>query len=172
MSKSRVVICCMARTCAPALKRNIPQIEKLRSQFLESRVIVIENDSEDDTKSILQNWANTCTGVMVKSQDVYSETIPGKVGDVLPAFSFHRISRMASYRNQYMEELEQLDFDADYVIVVDPDVHSFSVEGIANTFGQPVSWDMVSSNGKGVHHAFRGLYRYHVYYDAYAAKDK
>lgn len=168
MSQSRVVICCMVRNCAPALKRNIPQIEKLRSLFLESRVVVIENDSKDDTKSILQNWADTHEGIVVKSKDFHSETIPRKTGNVLPAFSFHRISRMSSYRNLYMEELERLDFDADYVIVVDPDVHSFSVEGIANTFGQPVSWDMVSSNGKGVHHAFRGLYRYYVYYDAYA----
>lgn len=168
MALKSVVICCTVRDCGPALVRNIPRIESLRKKFKDSRVIIIENDSKDQSKELLKQWANSSPGVIVNSQDYGSITIPGSNGS--GDFSSHRISKMARYRNLYMEEIDRLDMEPDYMLVLDPDVYDFSLTGIANSFGQPVQWDAISSNGISVGQAYRGLYRYKIFYDTYALR--
>ena len=51
-----VVICALARDCSGALANNIPRIQELREFFADSEVIVIENDSKDNTKEVLASW--------------------------------------------------------------------------------------------------------------------
>ncbi|MHC4139408.1 MAG: hypothetical protein ACYSR1_06090 [Planctomycetota bacterium] len=60
--------------------------------------------------------------------------------------------------------------DVDYMIVVDLDLYSFSIDGIANSFGQRIPWDVVASNGKHIRNIYKSLFGYH-YYDAYALRE-
>ncbi len=170
MSRHTAVICCMVRDCGPALKRNILQIEALRSRFRDSWVIVIENDSKDNSKEALQAWAARSPGVILVSQDFGNDTIP-PTGRRRKFFSAYRIEKMIKYRNMYLDQIDSLGLDPSYMIVLDPDVWTFSISGIAHTFGQPVPWDAVTSNGIAVEHKWRGLYRYPIFYDTYALRE-
>ncbi|MHC4139409.1 MAG: hypothetical protein ACYSR1_06095 [Planctomycetota bacterium] len=57
MKSQKVAICSIVRNCGLSLRRNIPQIEKLRKCFNESHVIIVENDSTDNTKEVLERWS-------------------------------------------------------------------------------------------------------------------
>lgn len=86
-------------------------------------------------------------------------------GAVRPWFSCHRIERMSRFRNRYLSFIEAKGEPLDYVLVIDPDVESISIDGIANSFGQPIPWHGVTSNGKNL-----GKFGY-LYYDTYAFRD-
>ena len=80
-------------------------------------------------------------------------------------YSEHRISRLAKYRNQYLDRLDKMydQFLSDFVIIVDLDVASIDISGIAHSFGLSEQWDAVCSNG----YFYDSLFN-RKYYDAYA----
>lgn len=76
---------------------------------------------------------------------------------------------MSSFRNKYIEKLKDIIDDLDYVIVVDLDVDEIIINGIANSFGQDIDWDVIASNSKGIikETPFAG----YLYYDTYAFEE-
>jgi hypothetical protein len=54
MNNQNIVIAALARDCEDSLRINIPVIEELRTKFLWSQVVVVENDSIDGTKELLE----------------------------------------------------------------------------------------------------------------------
>jgi len=171
MTSLRIAVCALARDCGPQLNRIIPMVERIRGAFKESYVIVVENDSIDNTKAILQQWAASDSNVTILSEDTHSKTILDSGEDISnPFFSTHRIGKMAAYRNKYLDQLEAQHLDIDYLLIVDVDIHEIVLEGIAHSFGQTIDWDMVSSNGLfplDLKHFYKG-YRY---YDGYALRE-
>ena len=172
MAGSTAVICCTVRDCGDAMRRNIPRIERLRSKFKHSRVVIVENDSIDNTKEVLRDWAKRSAGITIISSDFQENPLVANQPQQSRRkfFARHRISLMAKYRNKYLDQVRQWALAPDFMIILDPDVHFFDIEGIANSFGQPSSWDAISSNGKGIEYAWGGMYRHHVFYDAYALR--
>ena len=166
MAQGRVAICCMVRDCHPAFEKNLKFIEELRDCFASSKLIIVENDSKDGTKELAQSLENHDAGVHVDSFDTGTETLLRKMtSGVNPSFSHHRVEKMANYRNRYLKILEE-DIgmvNIDWVIMLDPDVMKFSLEGIKHSFGLSSQWDVVHANGRSK----RGLFR-EVYYDVYA----
>lgn len=163
MKKSRAVICGIVRDCAVPLKRNIPVINRLRKCFRQAHIVIVENDSQDGTKDLLSQWAKTTPDVHIKTGTdpvfQYSEN------RVRPCFSCHRIGRMASYRNQYLDFIENQPWEYDYVIIVDLDIERIFIDGIAHSFGQDTPWDAVTSNGKWL---VDEQEQQAVFYDTYA----
>ncbi|MGY3211146.1 hypothetical protein [Mucilaginibacter sp. HD30] len=164
-----VIICALARDCATALERNIPKIEQLRSRFLSSSVIVIENDSKDLTKHILKHWSETENDVTVISNDFNSPTIPNASQEnPFPQTSLERISKMASYRNMYLEWIKQSDKKVDLVIVIDVDIKGFSVDAIISSITTaPLNWGGIFANGYTDTRIFKTPI-YTMYHDMYA----
>ncbi len=168
MSESSVVICSIVRDCGKQLKVNIPIIERLRSQFKESAVIVVENDSIDDTKAILANWKTQANDVHILGEDTKQLTIPVKKKDgVNPFYSHHRIEKMSRFRNMYMDYLDSLERQYDYLIVIDLDINYFDFEGIVHSFGQDISWDALVANGTKF--LFKRCKK--VFHDTYALRE-
>lgn len=164
MSESSVAICSIVRNSYRGLMKNIPVVEQLRLHFKHSHVIVFENDSTDMTKTILEKWGKTSKNVNVNCQDFGEKTIPkDDINGFNKYFSAFRISKMARYRNQYLEVLEGMKNSFDYVIVIDLDIEKFSIEGIAHSFGLANYWDAITANGYSYSPSFRK--RYH---DTYA----
>lgn len=164
MSKSTVAICSIVRNSNNGLVKNIPVVEKLRTKFKDSQVIVFENDSTDKTKSTLEHWSKNSTNVFVKCENFGERTIPkNDVDGFNKYFSFYRISKMARYRNQYLELLANMERSFDYVIIIDLDIEKFSINGIAHSFGLAKYWDVITANGYSYSTTFRK--RYH---DTYA----
>lgn len=165
MLEKSVLIAALARDCNNSILRNIPKIEKLRKEFKESHVVIIENDSKDGTKETLKRWEKESIGVEAIMNDYGTVTIPEQSKDIKnPGTSMHRISKMAKYRNMYMDYARNADFNIDYLIVIDIDIEDFSVEGIIDSINNaPNDWGGIFANGV----KFYNKYLF-VFYDTFA----
>lgn len=143
-----VAICSIVRNCEKNLKKNIAIVEKLRDSFKSSHVIVFENDSVDKTKKILKSWNEKSKNVIINCRDENEKTIPyNDLGGYNKYFSEHRIAKMANYRNNYLEILEGLNINFDYVVVIDLDVSHIDLNGIIHSFQMSKQWDVITANG-------------------------
>lgn len=149
ISHKSLIICGIVRDCANGIRRNRPVIDQLCSMTKESKVILFENDSKDDTKSVLAKWAKECNYVYAQCEDFNTITIPTpqEASGVNPAFSEKRITKMAHYRNQYLNYIKEHKLSADYIIVVDLDLKRIDIDGILHSLSISDSWDMVAANG-------------------------
>lgn len=164
MNNSSLTVCSIVRDCNSSLVKNIPIIEKIRSYFSSSRVIIFENDSVDGTKNTLEKWRNDHTNVIIKSSYYDRITIPNEnTSGINKYFSSYRISKMVEFRNNYLNILNDYNNKTDYVIVVDLDVSKIDIHGIAHSFGLANEWDVVCANG----YSFSPLLKKR-YHDTYA----
>lgn len=171
MSESTVVICGIARDCGQQLGKLIPKIESLAGKFKDYKVIVVENDSHDNTATTITSWASKNHKVIPilysltnlnKKQRNASDGTPGD-------FDHSRISRIAFARNIYLDELQRHQ-RADFVIIVDLDIMDFSIPGIANSFGVNEQWDCATSSG--LRYTLRSPFMPTVYWDTFAYEPK
>jgi hypothetical protein len=165
MKHLNVAICSIVRNCNKRLINNIPAIECVRKLFHESIVIVFENGSIDGTKETLKNWVQNSKNVVVMSEDLDIPTVPDNCDEngVNKFFSSYRISKMAMYRNRYLEKLYDSNFAPDYVIIVDLDISRINLPGIVHSFSIRNEWDVVCANGISYSPSLKKLY-----HDAYA----
>lgn len=162
-----VVIAALARNCDHMLRNNIVRIEKLRKRFRDSHVIVIENDSIDDTKSILQEWKLNACNVIIESHDYGTLTIPQETLDKKnPGTSFFRIEKMVKYRNQYLDYIKCKLIEFDYLIILDMDIKEFSVDGIMKTLQEaPQDWGGLFAYGITQRMAIKRFYDVYAFLD-------
>jgi hypothetical protein len=168
MNKKNIVIAALARNCEDSLRTNIPLIEKLRTQFLWSKVVVVENDSIDGTKDLLNDWKINYSDVTIISNDYGTKTIPDKSDLIInPYTCYQRIDKMVSYRNLYLDYISEVNHPIDLVIVIDIDVIEISLTGLENVIN---SFDdktgAIFSNGMSVMKTPFGLSE--IYYDTFA----
>ena len=144
-----LAIAILARDCEKSLKNNISKIECLRKHFRDSIVIVIENDSIDQTKNILTEWERNSNNIVVISEDYHTKTIPDKTKECpLPGASIYRNDKMSFYRNKYMEYLKSTNIEYDYLMIIDIDVDGFDEQGIVSTISNaPSDWTALFANG-------------------------
>lgn len=131
-----VAICGLVRDSGKRLKNNIYEIQKMATYFNDYRILIVENDSRDNTRDILLNWASVddkvkvlgCNGINLNKCELN-----------LPATIYHdttekRIKKMSYLRNIYLEELRKPQYSSiDYVIVWDLDLNAeFNINGIYN----------------------------------------
>lgn len=168
MIDKNIVIAALARNCEDSLRTNISLIENLRSQLLWSQVVVVENDSIDATKDLLNDWKANYSNVNIISNDFGTKTIPDK-GDLIinPLTSYQRIDKMVFYRNLYLDYIKNVKHPIDLVIVIDIDVMKISLTGLINVIN---SFDnktgAIFSNGMSVMKTPFGLSE--IYYDTFA----
>ncbi|MEM6797289.1 MAG: hypothetical protein AAF725_25180, partial [Acidobacteriota bacterium] len=138
MAEQRAVFCGLARNVAAQLPRVIGHVKRAGRLFLDSRVVVFENDSEDETAELLEAWAGENHRVRALRE---SFGWPRWRQDQ----STERMVAMAEARNRVLDEVARLE-DIDHVVVLDLDLpKGFSLEGLASTFERR-DWDAVGSN--------------------------
>ncbi len=148
LKEKSIIVCGIIRNGEIGLKKNIPVIDKLCDMVKRYHVVMFENDSVDKTKQILHQWSQNRSFVHVKTEDFHTQTIPSSESTrVNRFFSYSRISKMANYRNKYLEYIAEHQLKADYVIVVDMDVRRIELDGILDSFACSEQWDVVTSNG-------------------------
>ena len=164
MGQRRVVIAGLARNVESYLPWTIARIETLGKCFADYRVLIYENDSNDQTPTLLQQWTEQNHRVHLCSESL---------GDPIhrPERCLHRAERMALYRRRCQENVRERWPDYDDVIIVDTDlVGGWSFDGIANTFGYD-NWDFVGANG--IIYKRLGLKpNVAAHYDAWAYRDQ
>lgn len=146
-SRVNLAICAIVRDCEKNLRNNIVVMDKIRSYFKSSVVVIFENDSKDKTKEVLAGWSSRDKDVFIETSQNHGITIPKRdAGGVNKYFSEFRLSKLASYRNNYLEKLESLDFEPDYVLMADLDLERIYFEGVIKSFAIANEWDVVCAN--------------------------
>ena len=153
--RARIIVCGIVRDAEKGLRRNIPVVDDVVSRFADYRVVMIENDSKDQTKALLAEWQERSDGkvIAVMEDTNAGNTIPTRreARNVNPFFSHKRIDCMARLRNKYMDMLiqspELQSFEADYLMVVDMDVAQLWADAIMTSFENDREWDAVCAFG-------------------------
>jgi hypothetical protein len=165
LSTKNVAICGLVRDNGDRINNNMKEVKKIASYFNDYRVLIVENDSEDDTRDILLDWTSRDDKIKVLGCNGLNLT---KCKLDLPATIYHdtskkRIKKMSYLRNIYLDELRKPMYNnIDYVIVWDLDlIAEFNINSIYN-LGYRLKYnpqiDAICANG---------LYSL-FYYDTYA----
>jgi hypothetical protein len=163
LSSSSIAICGLARNCARSLPENIKFIEHLRGLFADSVVVVVENDSTDKTRMLLDQWANQSNGVDIIDGDKERAKHVTSNPNVNPYYSRSRVTRLAHFRNQYLSKIFGSGKSFDYLLVIDWDVDKISWDGVIDSFIKRNHWDIVTAYGYSISPKLTERY-----YDTYA----
>ena len=126
---AKIVVCGMARNIGGILPATFHRIGKIVEQFRDYGIVIVENDSTDNTKQLLADFASdNRPRVTVSSTDYGWEHLHG--------FEATRVERYAKFRNEFREIARDKHPDADAVLVVDMDLWGgWSVPGLLNGCG-------------------------------------
>lgn len=128
-ARSSVVFVGMARSIGGILPASIERLEKMAAHFASWGAVVIENDSNDNTKDVLRAW-----------QEKWPDHVVADCCDLdrphLHGWELERVKAYAEYRNKYVTIAKEHWPDADYVIAVDLDAWGgWSRHGMINGIG-------------------------------------
>lgn len=168
--RRRLAICGLVRDCRQAVTRNWELLRKLESTSMEVLWVFVENDSVDGSREWLDNLARLHSNVTVLGEDLGEVTIPAQSsGQVMPAFSIRRMSKMAYFRNLYLDHVkEKIGLEnLDAVMVVDFDVHSLPVDHIRECIRRLEPGTVLTALGT----VYRRMWKIH-FYDSYAYREK
>jgi len=127
-SRMHITICGMARNIGGILPLTLMRLRALGLRFADFNVVIVENDSEDDTKEVLLDAAENSGGkLVVKCQDFGWPHLHG--------FESDRVERYAMLRNQYREIIATDFKHTDMVLAVDLDCWGgWSLPGLINGY--------------------------------------
>lgn len=100
----------IAKNVHPYISNVLANVSECAEAFVNSKVVVVENDSSDGTEESLRRWEATTRGhIYIRPTDI-------------PPNGFTRTERLAYFRNIYLEEIQKEEYDEfDYVVVFDCD---------------------------------------------------
>lgn len=156
-NKKSVLIIGLARDLGKTCPYTISRINRIGSMFRDYRVVILENDSVDNTANRLRREAKRNSRWVVVNRTLNTERHE-------QTKTINRAMRMAQYRNLLMEL--SAPYKQEYVIVLDTDLEGgYSYDGIAHTFSLP-KWDMIGSNG--LTYDFHAGKHRRLFYDSWA----
>jgi len=122
------VFVAIARNSMPALINTLPLLSMARMPFRTSKVFVYENDSDDGTDKVLDEYARIEDGVVIEHDTLGVIDSRG--------FERERTERLAACRNKCLEWVRANAADTAWTIVLDTDpARGFSPDGIFNSIG-------------------------------------
>jgi hypothetical protein len=135
MKTQKVVICGLLRNHEHMLNDIIYKVEELGKLFNDYKVVIVENDSSDNTREKLLEWASKNNRVTILGCGINEKScklnLPKTIGHTP---DFERIKKMSYLRNLYLEYVKTNN-GYDYMIPIDLDIiGSFYFDGIANSF--------------------------------------
>lgn len=142
----KVLICGVCRNIEKAVPNTLQSIQDLGSRFSEYRAIVYENNSTDQTKKLLRNWADKDPHVIFLSEQLSRRRLSQQLRMNVP----FRTAKIARARNIVLDVAMKKDFDDfKYVVWADLDfLEPWDVDAIVETILHPEQeWDAVLANG-------------------------
>jgi len=145
--------------------------------FKDYRIVIVENNSIDNTREMLLKWVEEDPKVTILCQDAVSVNTPtcdipnfmysGTVSDSSPRPE--RIARMAFLRNVYMDHIQQYLSSFDFMCVMDLDLRGeLYIDGFVHGFRELLKRDTDAVSCNGVIRRDDGFY----YYDSFAFIDE
>lgn len=140
MNSSKIVFAGLVRNVdASQIAYVKEKFQFLGAQFMDYRIILVENDSKTNARQLLLQWVKENYRVTILGCGV---NVDHCTMDLTPTFkhekSLSRITKMAFLRNIYLDYFEQEEIfkDFQYLMVLDPDLQgSLYLDGLWNTFG-------------------------------------
>jgi hypothetical protein len=149
--RSKIVICCLARNISKIFEKTKSRLEFIGKQFNEYKIIIFENDSSDNSRQLIQDWANLNNNIILLSCcDLGSCNceLKYKTGYEYGSFSDKRFSKMALYRQQYLNFVNKFFKHYDYMLVVDFDLDgNININGIFDSLSKK-EWGAIFCNGR------------------------
>lgn len=148
------------------LSHNINLSLNTGSKFENFKIIIYENNSNDRTKSILNNYINN-SHIKIISEDIEYDKIKKEskiwsYTEITGSDHPCRIEQICNARNKIINEINNEEYDEfDYIIWIDLDSNGWSIDGIIDSFNRKDTWDAVFANG---------LNNNNMYYDLYALR--
>lgn len=144
--QDKVLICGICRNIEKAIPNTLQSIQELGSRFLDYRVIIYENNSTDQTKSLLLEWAKTePRAIFIAEQLSCRQFIKESCMKIK-----NRYEKIARARNIVLDVAMKPAYDDfKYVVWADLDfLEPWDVESIVETILHPQQeWDAVLSYG-------------------------
>ena len=147
-----ILVTGIARDVAKILPKEISRIEKKMNGVFELvNFLVIESDSKDNTKKVLEDIKNEKNNFNYKSL--------GKIESILPS----RIERLTFCRNAYVKEIRENELykDIDFIAIIDFDIKNnrLKLYELKKLISEN-NWSAIFANQTG------------LYYDVYALRKK
>lgn len=146
--KKKIIITGLARNIENKIKKNIDNCVLIGSFFSEYKIIIFENDSNDDTRNIIKNIQSENKNVILiecendcrfNERNLYDYGIMNN----------NRINRMAFYRNIYLYYIYKYYPEYDYVFVIDFDIDGIiPISGIHHALRFDQDWSCICANGR------------------------
>lgn len=150
-SKSKLVICGLSRNIEKLFDILKKRLEKTGSLFAEYKIVIFENNSNDNTRFLLKKWSKENNNVILLDCcslgdcecDLKKMVLDkNKVG----MFDLIRMKKMAMYRNKYLDYVKKNLSFYDYMMVYDTDMEGcYSNDGLMHSISYN-NWDMIASS--------------------------
>ena len=138
INPEKILICGICKNIEPAAEYTIKNIENLGNRFTDYRAIIYENNSKDNTASLLSAWAEKNDRITFITENLSNEELP-----------VSRTEKIARARNIVLSLAKEGAYsDYDYLVMVDLDFKiDWPIDELINTLHSNVEWDSVSANG-------------------------
>lgn len=177
-SKKKIIIASLLRDTSSRMKLIRKKVESLGELFLDYRVLIVENDSVDQTRNNLLRWSKENPKIIVLGCGVGAKKCEMKEEKTTTHSIDHsdklrkRINKMSKLRNIYLEYIKN-NFDPEeyeYVALWDLDViGSTYLDGVMNGIGE------MELNPELSVMCANGVYKWSVvnfFYDTFALVEK
>lgn len=150
--KEKIVITGLARNASDRIEKNIQYCQLLGSYFSDFRIVIFENDSCDETRTLIQNICKKDEHVKLIDSKLFRDCkfrFP-KLYE-FGVISRERIRKMAFYRNICNSLIYKHYADYDYLLVLDFDIEGMlSISNILNSIRgtHEFEWSCMCANGR------------------------
>lgn len=138
ISENRVVITSLLRDVETRIPEIKKKAERVGSMFKDYHILIVENDSKDNTRKLLLEWTQdnkrvTILGCGYNEQECKIPKMPKTDGHQVDR---PRIEKMVKLRNIYLDEIKLHFSDWEYTVMWDLDmIGSIYLDGIENSMG-------------------------------------
>lgn len=178
LKNRRIVIAGLVRDSEENIDTIKEHVDRISKVFKDYLVLVVENDSKDETRKALLEWGKENPRVIVLGCGINANTCNLNLPKTSP-LKMHdepRIRKMVLLRNIYMDYISDNKklFDGyDFLAALDMDIEGrFYLDGLANAgykFMKSPELDGLCANGIKISNM--GLYTGKSYFDPYAHKE-
>lgn len=146
---NEILICGLVRNCEKQMINNIKPLENFCSYFKKYKVVIFENDSNDNTREILKSWEQNNNNIhLIKCKNNYDCKLKTKTGYNYGQFNKKRFLKMAYYRDHYMKHVKRSNSKYTMLIDFDLDLNFINIPGFMYTLSTHDKWNGIFINGK------------------------
>lgn len=163
-----VLICGVVKNCDYQIDKNIQLALKTSKLFNKCKIIIYENNSTDNTKQKLHNYAinpefNDKIKIISEDLDLNnrSQCTIWAYTEITGSDHPCRVEFIGKARNKVVDEINKPEYNEyEYVIWIDLDSNGWEINGIIDSFIRNEEWDVLFGNNTD------------LYYDYYALRYK